>query len=238
MIPKIIHFCWFGHAPYTPLIEKCLKTWEKYLSDYKIILWNEQNFDLNTNNWVKQAYAEKKYAFVSDYVRLFALYKFGGIYLDTDVKVLKSFNDLLNENAFMCFEDMKGEVVASCVIGAIPRHPFIAECMEYYNRNFDVRQIIEGNEANVIEITRLLKGHGLKIGGKEQIVADVHIYPRTYFCPMDFFSNWDKTSKTYCIHLFSGSWLPDDKKRKLDRRKKWWWKIAKRIYSFIKDFIQ
>lgn len=234
MIPKIIHYCWFGEASYTPLIEKCLKTWKKHLPDYEFILWNENNFNINSNNWVQQAYKDKKYAFVSDYVRLYALYRYGGIYLDTDIKVLKNFDDLLNESAFMCFEDVKGEVIASCVIGAIPQHPFIAECMEYYKRDFDSKKIVDGNEANVIEITRLLKEHGLKLGGKEQTIANVHIYPRTYFCPMDFFSNWDKTSNTYCIQLFSGSWLPDEKKKKLDRRKKWWWKIAKRLYSIYK----
>ena len=237
MIPKIIHYCWFGRGEYSPLIQKCLKTWTEHLPDYQIKIWNEDTFDIHSCNWTEQAYKARKYAFVSDYVRLRALHEYGGIYLDTDIKVIKSFNDLLAQDAFMCFEDAKGDIIASCVIGSIPRHPFIKKCMEYYNQDFSISKIVDGNEANVIHITRQLQEYGLQLGGKEQTVIGIHIYPRTYFVPMDFFSNWDKTSNTYCIHLFSGSWLPDDKQKQLARRKTLWWRVLKYIYTKIKKLL-
>lgn len=101
--------------------------------------------------------------------------------------------------------------------------------MQYYNQDFTM-EIINKNEANVIDITQRLVQKGMQLGGKEQIIAGMHIYPREYFCPMDFFGNWNKTVNTYCIHLFSGSWLPDKAKKKLNRRKTWYYKLSKWIY--------
>ena len=96
MIPKIIHLCWLSGDPYPPKIAKCLKTWEKFLPDYEVVLWDTQRFDLNSSLWVKQAFEKKKYAFAADYIRFYALFHIGGIYLDSDVEVLKSFDDLLD----------------------------------------------------------------------------------------------------------------------------------------------
>ena len=163
---------------------------------------------------------------------MLVLYKYGGIYLDTDVKMIRSFNSLLEEDGFMCFEDVKGDIVASCVMAAKPNHLFIKECLEYYDRDFTM-DIVDNNEANVIDITKRFVKKGLQLGGAEQIVSGIHIFPREYFCPMDFWGNWNKTANTYCIHLFSGSWLPDKEQKKLNRRKKWYFKLAKWIYVHI-----
>ena len=228
MIPKIIHYCWFGSKELPELVKKCIATWHKHLPDYEFKLWNEETFDINSSEWCIGAYKEKKYAFVSDYVRLKVLYEYGGIYLDTDIKILKSFNSLLESHGLLGFEDIKGEVIASCIMGFEKEHSFIKECLEYYNQPFTL-DIIKNNEANVIDITNRLRNYGLILGGMEQIVDDIKIYPREYFCPMDFWGNWNQTKNTYCIHLFNGSWLPVREQKKLNRRKTWWWKGLKWI---------
>ena len=232
MIPKIIHYCWFGESKIPPLIQKCIKSWKKHLPDYEFKLWNEENFNVNSTLWTQHAYELKKYAFVSDYVRLKALYEYGRIYLDTDIKILKSFNPLLKNEGFIGFEDVKGNVIASCVIAAKQLHPFIQECMQYYNQDFTI-EIINKNEANVIDITQRLIKKGMQLGGGEQVINEMHIYPREYFCPMDFWGNWNKTANTYCIHLFNGSWLPDSEMKKLNKRKTWYFKLCKWIYVHI-----
>lgn len=103
-IPKIIHYCWFGRGDYSDLVIKCMQSWQEHLPDYKIILWNEDNFDVNMNDFVRQAYEQKKYAYVTDYVRLYALYHYGGIYMDSDVEVIKPINEFLHHRAFLGYE--------------------------------------------------------------------------------------------------------------------------------------
>ncbi len=231
-IPKTIHYCWFGKQEMPLVVRKCISTWHRHLPDYKIKLWNEDSFDVNSTLWTKHAYELKKYAFVSDYVRLKVLYEYGGIYLDTDIKVLKTFNPLLENNGFMCFEDVKGDFLASCVIAVKSQHPIIKKCLEYYTRDFTL-DVINNNEANVVSITQQFINNGLQLGGKEQFVSGIHIFPREYFCPMDFWGNWNKTENTYCVHLFSGSWLSDEAQKKLNMRKKYWYRFAKWIKSKI-----
>lgn len=235
-IPKIIHYCWFGNREIPKFESKCIKTWRNLLPDYEFVLWNEDNFDVRSNEWVRKAYEEKKYAFVADYVRLYALIKYGGIYLDTDVKMLKSFDNLLHLDGFMCFEDLAGELIATCVIGMKKGHEFLEELLEYYNRDFDADDIVNNFKSNALMFTEKLKSHGLQLNGQKQIVKEISIFPRTYFCPMDYFSNWDKTEDTYCIHLFSGSWLPESEYNRLAGRRKLWWRIGKYIYVHLKRF--
>lgn len=231
-IPKIIHYCWFGEKDMPDLVKKCIKSWKKILPDYEFKLWNEENFDINSTKWTKVAYKNKKYAFVSDYVRLCALLEFGGIYLDTDIRVKNSFNNLLNKDAFMGFECK--DVLSAGVIGCHPNNEFIEECLEYYkNTRFDEENL--NNNINAIMITNKLVRYGLKLDNSKQVVKNIHIYPKTYFNPMDFFGNWDKSDETYCIHLYSGSWLPDEDYKRLARRKKLWWKIGKSIYIKIEN---
>ena len=232
MIPKIIHYCWFGGKEMPPLVQKCIKSWKEHLPDYEFKLWNEENFHINSSEWCKGAYENKKYAFVADYVRLIALYKNGGIYLDTDEKMEKSLNPFVEKDiAFMGFED--GKVLSMGVMGFPPKHHIIAELLEYYNQPFSM-DIITQNTSNVVIVTNYLaEKYRLKTDNSEQLIGDVHIYPRTYFNAMDFFGNWDKTSNTTTVHLYMGSWLPDEAKQKLDRRKKWYWKLSKWIWVHI-----
>ena len=136
MIPKIIHFCWISeNASYPDIVVDCINSWKKILPDYEIKEWNQNNFDMNICSFVKEAYENKKYAFVSDYMRLYVLNKYGGIYLDTDVKVLKSFNTLLNNKAFIGFESKK--VLATCLLATEKNNPIFEEMLlNYKNRHF------------------------------------------------------------------------------------------------------
>lgn len=233
-IPKIIHYCWFGGKDLPELEKKCMKTWKKILPDYTFMFWNEHTFDINSVEWTKSAYKAHKYAFVADYVRLWALYKYGGVYLDTDIKMIKSFNDLLGYNGFMCFIDMDGSELSMGTIGIVPEHKLISEMMSFYDKEFTNDFIYDLN-SNTKMMADFFVNHGLKLGGGRQVLGDIEIFPRTYFCPMDYFSNWDLTKDTYCIHLFSGSWLPDDQLKGLQQRRKLWWRIGKKIYIHFKN---
>ena len=151
---------------------------------------------------------------------------------DTDEKMEKSLNPFVEKDiAFMGFED--GKVLSMGVMGFPPKHHIIAELLEYYNQPFSM-DIITQNTSNVVIVTNYLaEKYRLKTDNSEQLIGDVHIYPRTYFNAMDFFGNWDKTSNTTTVHLYMGSWLPDEAKQKLDRRKKWYWKLSKWIWVHI-----
>lgn len=233
-IPKIIHYCWFGGNELPATEAKCIAGWKKKLKGYTFKLWNEQTFDIKSTKWTSEAYKDKKYAFVADYVRLKVLYEYGGIYLDTDIELKKSFDDLLNQDAFMGFED--GICVSCGVIAVKPHNEFIKEILDIYNSdNFFYE---EHKEANVKMITEHLHRHGLKQDNSEQHICGIHIYPKTYFNPMDYYGNWDKTKDTYAIHLYSGSWLSKDEQAKLRRRKKLLVRLKKRARSFVRKVIR
>ena len=131
MIPKTIHYVWFGRGEKSDRTKLCIESWKKYLPDYEIIEWNEDNFDINFNKWTKKSYEEKKYAFTSDVARLWVLYNYGGIYMDTDVEVYKPLDEFLNEEAFTGFEDINYPVTAT--LGAEKGNPVIKKMLDYYN---------------------------------------------------------------------------------------------------------
>ncbi len=198
-IPKVIHYCWFGRGEKNESIQKCIEGWRKKLPDYEIKEWNEENFDININNYVQEAYDKGKYAFVSDYVRLFALYNYGGIYLDTDVEVLKNFDKMLNLNAFIGFEDR--ELLSTATIGSKK------------NNIFKAKEI-----TNVRQVTNLLLLHGLSQNNKKQSLYNdnITIFPIEYFSPLKIGGKRPKvTSKTITIHWFDGSWLSMRKRIKI-----------------------
>ena len=203
-IPKILHYCWFG-GEIRKLDKKCMKTWDKYFSDYERKFWNEQNFDVNCNRYVREAYECKEFQYVSDYVRLLALYNYGGLYLDTDCKVKKSFTDLLNQNAFTGF-GCDNKEIAACTLAFSPKHPFIKECLDSYESNFFIKEDGTHDHTSInIRMTKILEKYGFKQNGQEQDVLDIHIYPMTYFCPLslDYENVADCISKdTYCISVF------------------------------------
>lgn len=204
-IPQIIHYCWFGNKEKPKLVKKCINSWAIHLPEYEIREWNENNFEIASNAFVKNAFNLKKYAFVSDYVRLYALYNFGGIYLDTDVEVFKSFNDLLDNNSFWGFEE--GNYVATSTIGAKKNNLFIKNLLDSYTSiEFSEEKVL----TNVAIVSQQLKNKGLKLNGVHQEIPDVGtFFPQTYFSPYDYINCRNlKTDNSYAMHHYYKSWLP------------------------------
>lgn len=215
-IPKIIHFCWFSAEPGTPypkLVQECISSWKKTLPDYTIMEWNASNANLNACDYVKEAYAAQKYAFVSDYVRLDALNRYGGIYLDTDVMVMRSFDSLLNNSAFAGFETSIS--VGTCVIGSQPSNPLIQEMLEnYHHRHFILPDGSFDTTPNPVLLTKLCRARGLQYIDQEQSLPDIHIYPMTCFGPFHPYRKEGElfSDKTYSNHLFNGAWIDSETK--------------------------
>lgn len=195
-IPKIIHYVWMGGKEKPKAIKKCMKTWTKHLKDYKIIEWNEQNFDINSHPFVKKAYENKQWAFVSDFVRAYAIYNYGGIYLDTDVFVIDKIDKLLENKAFVGYEHPDYPFTA--VFGAEKGHPLIKKMLDYYN-DLDIQYKFEDN--NTISVSNILiNDYNCKLGNVEQLLDDgIKVYKDGVLC------NPSKDSLT--VHVFLGSWL-------------------------------
>ncbi|MEH6906764.1 glycosyltransferase [Neobacillus drentensis] len=214
-IPKVIHYCWFGGKEKPTIVKKCIQSWEKNLPQYEILEWNEGNFNIELNSYVKEAYNAGKYAFVSDYVRVYALYNYGGIYLDTDVEVFKPFDDLLHHNSFWGFE--QANFIATSTIGAEKGNALIKEFLDsYYEKKFIRNDGTYNQLTNVAIITKLLEDKGLKTNGQYQEINRLGVfYPQTYFSPYDYINcQTFITEKTYTIHHFYKSWLPAGKRIK------------------------
>lgn len=223
MIPKTIHYCWFGRNPKPGLAKKCMRSWKKYCKGYEIIEWNEDNFDLSTAPlYVRQAYEAKKWAFVSDWVRLKVVYDHGGIYLDTDVEIIKSLDSLLEYDAYFGFED--GRFVATGLgFGAKKSHPLLQELMADYDHSpfilsdgsFDTTTCPSRN------LPIFLK-HGLLQDNSKQTLDDgTVILPSDYLSPLDYITNeLKRTKNTLSIHWFSASWHSTEEKKAHKRYKK------------------
>lgn len=236
MIPKIIHYCWFGGKPIPPHLQKCMDSWARLLPEYKIMRWDENSFDIRSTVWTKEAYERKKYAFVSDYVRLVALEQYGGLYFDTDVMVKKSFDSLLNRKAFMGFENHL--YLTSAVMGFEPHFPLLKEFIDSYkDKTFINADGSINNTANVVMMTDICKKYGLIINNQFQTVAGIDIYPTEYFCPLDFYHNDNTTSNTMAVHLFDASWLEEDTKRMVDKERSLLHKIWIAVKRMIKMII-
>lgn len=205
MIPKIIHYCWFGRNEKPELINEYIKTWKKNCPDYEIIEWNESNFDVNALEFTKQAYEAKKWAFVSDVARLYALYNCGGIYMDTDVEVLKPLDEFLENKAFTGFESKDSPITA--VMGAEKNDSVVKMLLDYYN---DIPFIKEDGSFNSKSNTHIITDYflkkGIKTNGKEQMVDTFKIYPQIYFCPNNISRIFNIPSKkSYTIHHYGQS---------------------------------
>ena len=215
MIPKKIHYCWFGRNPLPESALKCIASWKKFFPGYEIIEWNEDNFDVNCIPYTAQAYASKKYAFVSDYARFKILYEHGGLYFDTDVEVIKSFDDILARGPFMGFEidanskGYLGEVAPGLGLGVTPGLQLYADLLDMYallefsdgNGNINLTTIVKYT-------TKLLASKGLKPQSGIQEAAGVIIYPKEFFNPLDDNTGRLKiTSNTHSIHWYSKTWL-------------------------------
>lgn len=208
-IPKIIHYCWFGGNEKPDIVKKCMESWQVYLREYEIIEWNEENFDFKNNPYVQEAYEAGKYAFVSDYVRVHTLFNYGGIYLDTDVEVFKSFDNLLHHESFWGFE--QENYIATSTIGSKQGNTLIKEFLDsYQNKHFKQDDGSLDDSTNVAIVTEILEKRGLIKNGEYQEIIDIGVfYPQTYFSPYDYINcRRFITENTYSLHHFHKSWLP------------------------------
>ena len=204
MIPKKIHYCWFGGNPKPKLAEKCIASWKKYCPDYEIIEWNESNFDVNMNGYTRMCIAEKKYAFLSDFARLVVVAQHGGVYFDTDVELVKPIDALMEHEAFFCFETP--EYVASGLgFGSVAHGTAIETMLREYDFLLDGTQ---GTRGCPRLNTSALEKIGLRSNGQMQVVADAVILPVEYMNPYESATGRLKqTPNTVSIHWYSASWM-------------------------------
>ena len=212
MIPKKIHYVWVGGGEKSEAIKKCMATWKNHLNGYEITEWNEKNFDIESNPFLKAAYKAKKWAYVSDFIRAKVIYEYGGIYLDTDILLLDNYDDFLNNRAFVGFENPSYPFTA--VFGAEKGHPFVKEMLDYYDRldsySFDFKS---NNTISVSDI--LIKKYGCITNNRFQILKDdIAVYPDTVLC--------NPSGESVSVHVFTGTWLEDKKP------------LARKVNTFLK----
>lgn len=219
MIPKIIHYCWLSNDPIPTNLQRYMESWKKHLPDYEFWLWNFTRFDINSSIWVKEAFEVKKYAFAADYIRCYALYNYGGIYLDMDVEVLKSFNDLIHLPYFLCQE--QHSPIEAAVMGAEKYSRLFEGMVKYYENihfiqkdgSFDTK-ILPCIMDNVIQQNFEIK----RITSIEQFDTSpdkINILPPDWFSPKSYKTGRiHLTKNTYTIHHFAGSWIPLNKRLK------------------------
>lgn len=212
MIPRIIHYCWFGRGPMPELALKCIESWHYFMPDYEYRLWDEDSFDVTSVPYVKEAYEARKFAFVTDYVRLYALYTEGGIYMDTDVEVLKPYDDLLELSGFTGYEGSKYLPPVTGTMASEPGNAWVKEQLDsYLGAHFLLPDGSMDTTTNTVRITRIMKAGGFVPDGKKQVYKDMYVFPVEYFCPRQTTGEIIMTNNTYCDHHFMGSW--DDKKK-------------------------
>ena len=209
MIPKIIHYCWFGHGEKPELAKKCIASWRKFCPDFEIREWNEDNCDYLAMPFMAEAYAAKKYAFVSDVMRLIVLEQYGGVYFDTDVEVVRDISPLLNDEGFIGFENDQF-VNSGQVMAAVPHQPVVQAMIEEYKKLHFTNADGTMNAVGCPHLNSdVMERFGLARNGQEQVVAGIHVYPADWFNPLDSVTGkLNKTKNTYSIHWYSMSWLP------------------------------
>ncbi|WP_253687979.1 MULTISPECIES: glycosyltransferase family 32 protein [unclassified Treponema] len=214
MIPKVIHYCWFGGNPLPQKALKCIESWKKFCPEYEIREWNEDNYDVNKIPYTAQAYQAKKYAFVSDYARFDILYTYGGIYFDTDVEIIKPIDKIIETGAFFGMEKI-GDVASGLGIAAPPNEPLYFEILESYRKSFFIKPNGKMDLTTVvIRVTDILRQYGLTKKNNIQIVKNIHIYTPDYFNPKDARTGKITiTSNTHTIHHFDASWTPPLRKK-------------------------
>jgi len=221
MIPKTIHYCWFGGKPKPKSVIKCIKSWRKKCPDYEIVEWNESNYDVTQNRYMKEAYDEKKWAFVSDYSRLDIIYRYGGVYLDTDVELVRTLDPFLDSRAYFAFQF--NQIVAPGLgFGAEQGNELIKILMEQYE---SISFYHEDSSLNLTPMPEFLSpvfsNYGFKLNGDYQNIGGIIVYPREYFDPLDYSTGFIfKTKKTVSIHHYFASWYSEDnsEERRIMRR--------------------
>ncbi|MBP6064544.1 glycosyltransferase [Bacteroides sp.] len=225
MIPKIVHYCWLSKDPFPDDINACLLTWKKHLPDYEFKLWDFSNFDIESSVWVKEAYLLQKYAFAADYIRFYALYNEGGIYLDCDVEVVKPFDDLLHLPYFIGRENTPYGIEAA-TIGFEKGHPLLLDLLNYYK---DRKFVTDKSQLDILPLPAIM----LECINRKYILEEIPSIKKfnidiqvISILPIDYFSpkTWDTkelniTANTYSIHHFAGSWK---KKKSLSKRMAIW----------------
>ena len=215
MIPKIIHYCWFGGKEMPELAVKCIESWKKYLPEYELRLWNEDTFDLDMYPYAREAYDNRKFAFVTDVVRLWALEKFGGVYMDTDVEVLRPLGELMELPAFTGYEASMANAPVTGLMASAPHGLWVKEQLAAYDgAHFLLPDGSLDMKTNTVRISEIMKAGGFKQDGKKQVYKGMHIFPVQYFCPRQTTGEYLLTADTYCDHHFMGSWSGGGGKRK------------------------
>lgn len=223
MIPKKIHYCWFGNKSLPEEARKYIESWKYYCPDYEIVEWNETNFDMNCCTYVYEAYKAKKWAFVSDYARFYILYKYGGIYFDTDVEMIRPIEDILDNGAFMGIEAGKDVLVAPGLgIGVEAGNMIYKEIVDYYHSQSFYTEDGSINKMTVVtRVSEILREHGYQGTGNKEKVENITIYPSDYFCPVNYHNGKIAiTENTRTIHHYAETWHnPAEKKIDAIRRK-------------------
>ena len=212
MIPKTIHYCWFGGNPLPAEAEAYIEGWKKYCPDYQIMAWNEDTFDVTSVPYVQEAYENGKWAFVTDYVRLYALYYYGGIYMDTDVEVIKPLDRFLTDDAFSGFESKNA--VPTGIMASRPGQPAIKDLLDAYTgRHFVDEDGDMDMSTNVEAITDYFVSQGMRMDNTKQTVNGFTMYPSDFFCPKNSRTlEITITENTYTIHHFAGTWVGSETK--------------------------
>lgn len=229
-IPKVINYCWFGNNDKPEMILKCIKSWKQYLPDYEIKEWNENNFDVNCCDYVAEAYKAKKWAFVSDYCRMWVQYNFGGVYFDTDVELIKSPGDMF-DNPTIGFES-RDNLNPGLVFACEKENWFCREMLEWYAQD---HFYIKG-KMNYVTIcdrsTKIFLSHGLCLNNKAQQIKGYNVFPSDYFNPKGSNGGYLKiTSNTISIHNFAGTWIDDEAQKTTIHS------FKGKIYLFIKTIV-
>lgn len=228
---KILHYCWFGGAPLPGSAVKYMETWKKFCPDYTVKRWDESNFDVNSVPFVAEAYAAKKWAFVSDYVRAYALYREGGLYVDTDVEFVRGIDDLTG-TSFMGFESPDIVNPGLILYAAAPHEEFFGEILKRYEGlHFSVGEMRDLTSPKIF--TELLAERGLRLDNTLQRVGDITVYPMEYFQPMGM--KWERvnaTENTRSIHRYDASWMDRREKQYLHYRKHYGERAGKVLYIF------
>lgn len=232
LIPKKIHYCWFSGNPIPEPLNMCIESWNKFCPDYEIIRWDESNYDIHKNLYMEQAYTHKKWGFISDFARLDILHQHGGIYLDTDVELLRSLDALLYQPAFLGVETW-GTVNSGGCCGAQPRNPVISQLLENRKAAALVRRdgSLDLTSNGVYETKPLLK-LGMRVNGTTQVIADgmMTVYSSDFFHPFDYMSGETKiTENTFSIHHFSGTWLGPEAVKEREKTRQRFLNFKKRM---------
>lgn len=232
MIPKIIHHCWFGRGEMPDLVVQCIASWHKYMPDWEYHLWSEDNFAISfAPMYVQEAYQAKKYAFVSDYVRLWALEREGGLYLDTDVEVIKSFEPLINDTAFIGLEESLALLPGTCVMACEAHCQWVNDMLATYDDAHFLRE--DGTWDMTTNVQRLggrMLQSGLLQERKVQFLPHwgLRVYTHDYFSPITSTRVMRKSKKTYCIHRFAGTWVDGKKGGVRD-----WWIVRELVNVLV-----